>query len=144
MNGNYKYIALLALFFFFCSDSVQVSDTLSERAAIFPDYTDITIPANIAPLNFSLETPVEDARAVLSFSDQQIRVKAKDNQFVFPVSKWKKLLSSAAGNEVKVVVQVKDKGKWVEYAPVKWNVAAETGRSLYSLPSDCTGIHFME
>ena len=124
MNGNYKYIALLALFFS-CSDSVQVSDTLSERAAIFPDYTDITIPANIAPLNFSLETPVEDARAVLSFSDQQIRVKAKDNQFVFPVSKWKKLLSSAAGNEVKVVVQVKDKGKWVEYAPVKWNVAAE-------------------
>ena len=124
MNGNYKYIALLALFFS-CSDSVQVSDTLSERPAIFPDYTDITIPANIAPLNFSLETPVEDARAVLSFSDQQIRVKAKDNQFVFPVSKWKKLLSSAAGNEVKVVVQVKDKGKWVEYAPVKWNVAAE-------------------
>ena len=124
MNGNYKYIALLALFFS-CSDSVQVSDTLSERPAIFPDYTDITIPANIAPLNFSLETPVEDARAVLSFSDQQIKVKAKDNQFVFPVSKWKKLLSSAAGNEVKVVVQVKDKGKWVEYAPVKWNVAAE-------------------
>ena len=64
MNGNYKYIALLALFFS-CSDSVQVSDTLSERPAIFPDYTDITIPANIAPLNFSLETPVEDARAVL-------------------------------------------------------------------------------
>ena len=61
MNGNYKYIALLALFFS-CSDSVQVSDTLSERPAIFPDYTDITIPANIAPLNFSLETPVEDAR----------------------------------------------------------------------------------
>ena len=39
MNGNYKYIALLALFFS-CSDSVQVSDTLSERPAIFPDYTD--------------------------------------------------------------------------------------------------------
>ena len=35
MNGNYKYIALLALFFS-CSDSVQVSDTLSERACYLP------------------------------------------------------------------------------------------------------------
>ena len=34
MNGNYKYIALLALFFS-CSDSVQVSETLDRKPAIF-------------------------------------------------------------------------------------------------------------
>ena len=54
MNGNYKYIALLTLFFS-CSDSVQVSETLDRKPAIVPDYADITIPANIAPLNFSLK-----------------------------------------------------------------------------------------
>ncbi len=124
MNGNYKYIALLALFFS-CSDSVQVSETLDRKPAIVPDYADITIPANIAPLNFSLKDSMEDAQVVLSYSDQRIEVKSKDNQFVFPTSKWKRLLSSAAGNEVEVVVRVKEKGKWLEYAPVKWSVAAE-------------------
>ena len=125
MNGNYKYIALLALFFS-CSDSVQVSETLDRKPAIVPDYADITIPANIAPLNFSLKDSMGDAQVVLSYSDQRIEVKSKDNQFVFPTSKWKRLLSSAAGNEVEVVVRVKEKGKWLEYAPVKWSVAAES------------------
>lgn len=124
MNGNYKYVALLALFFS-CSDKVQVSEKLNGKPALIPDYTDLTIPANIAPLNFSLETPAEDARAVLSFSNQQVEVRAKANQFVFPLSKWKKLLSSAAGDEIEVRIQAKDKGRWVEYAPVKWKVATE-------------------
>ena len=124
MNGNYKYIALLILFFS-CSDSVQVSETLDRKPAIVPDYADITIPANIAPLNFSLKDSVEDALVVLSYAGQQVEVRAKDNQFVFPISKWKKLLSSATGNTVEVVVRVKEKGKWLEYAPVKWSVAAE-------------------
>ena len=124
MNGNYKYIALLILFFS-CSDSVQVSETLDRKPAIVPDYADITIPANIAPLNFSLKDSVEDAQVVLSYAGQQVEVRAKDNQFVFPISKWKKLLSSATGNTVEVVVRVKEKGKWLEYAPVKWSVAAE-------------------
>ncbi|WP_289006764.1 hypothetical protein [uncultured Parabacteroides sp.] len=124
MNGNYKYIALLTLFFS-CSDSVQVSETLDRKPAIVPDYADITIPANIAPLNFSLKDSVEDAQVVLSYAGQQVEVRAKDNQFVFPISKWKKLLSSATGNTVEVVVRVKERGKWLEYAPVKWSVAAE-------------------
>lgn len=124
MNGFYKYIALLA-FCVSCSDSVQISETRNEKPVISPDYTDITIPVNIAPLNFSLTTATEDARAVLSYSDQQIAVEAKDNQFVIPASKWKKLLSSAAGHTIEVTVQVKEKGKWVEYAPIKWTIAPE-------------------
>lgn len=124
MSGIYKYIVLLAVCVS-CSDSVQISETLSEKPVINPDYTDITIPANIAPLNFSLNTLAEDARAVLSCSDRQIVVKAKDGQFVIPASKWKKLLSSATGNAVDVVVQVKDNGKWMEYAPIRWSIASE-------------------
>lgn len=91
MNRNYKYIVLLALFMS-CSDSVQINNKLSEKPVINPDYTDVTVPANIAPLNFSLTTPYEDARAVLSSADQKIEVKAKGGQFVIPASKWKKLL----------------------------------------------------
>lgn len=124
MNRNYKYMVLLALFMS-CSDSVQINNKLSEKPVINPDYTDVTVPANIAPLNFSLTTPYEDARAVLSSADQKIEVKAKGGQFVIPASKWKKLLQAASGNTVDVTVQAKDKGQWVEYAPFKLYVATE-------------------
>ena len=124
MNRNYKYMVLLALFMS-CSDSVQINNKLSEKPVINPDYTDVTVPANIAPLNFSLTPPYEDARAVLSSADQKIEVKAKGGQFVIPASKWKKLLQAASGNTVDVTVQAKDKGQWVEYAPFKLYVATE-------------------
>lgn len=124
MNGNYKYIALLALFMS-CSDAVQVSNKLDETPSISPDYTDVTIPANIAPLNFSLTAECEDARAVFSANSQTIDVGLKGSQFLIPPSKWKKLLQSATGNAVDVTVQVKNNGQWTEYAPFKMYVANE-------------------
>lgn len=124
MNGNYKYIALLALFMS-CSDAVQVSNKLDETPSISPDYTDVTIPANIAPLNFSLTDECEDARAVFSANSQTIDVGLKGSQFLIPPSKWKKLLQSATGNAVDVTVQVKNNGQWTEYAPFKMYVANE-------------------
>lgn len=124
MNGNYKYIVLLAMLMS-CSDAVQVSDKLNEKPSISPDYTDVTIPANIAPLNFSLTAGCEDARAVLSANGQTVNVGLKGGQFFIPPSKWKKLLQSATGNAVDVTVQVKNNGKWAEYAPFKMYVASE-------------------
>lgn len=124
MNGNYKYIVLLALFMS-CSDAVQVSNKLNEKPSISPDYTDVTIPVNIAPLNFSLTAECEDARAVLSANGQTVHVGLKDGQFFIPPSKWKKLLQSATGNAVDVTVQVKNNGQWIEYAPFKMYVANE-------------------
>lgn len=124
MNGNYKYIVLLAMLMS-CSDAVQVSDKLNEKPSISPDYTDVTIPANIAPLNFSLTAGCEDARAVLSATGQTVNVGLKGGQFFISPSKWKKLLQSATGNAVDVTVQVKNNGKWAEYAPFKMYVASE-------------------
>lgn len=124
MNGNYKYIVLLAMLMS-CSDAVQVSDKLNEKPSISPDYTDVTIPANIAPLNFSLTAGCEDARAVLSANGRTVNVGLKGGQFFILPSKWKKLLQSATGNAVDVTVQVKNNGKWAEYAPFKMYVASE-------------------
>ena len=124
MKGKYKYIVLLAMFMS-CSDAIQVNDRLSEKPVISPDYTDITIPANIAPLNFSLATQYKEARVILSSADRRIEVEAKRGQFVIPPSQWKKLLLSTVGNAIDVTIQVKEKDKWTEYAPFKLYVAAE-------------------
>ena len=37
-----------------CSGPVRIQKNLEVKPEIFPDYADVTIPPNIAPLNFKL------------------------------------------------------------------------------------------
>ena len=40
-----------------CSGPVRIQKNLEVKPEIFPDYADVTIPPNIAPLNFKLKDP---------------------------------------------------------------------------------------
>lgn len=119
-----KYIVGLALCLS-CTEEVRVSETLDHVPAIVPDYTEVTIPTNIAPLNFSLKDAAGDARAVATYADHRVEAKLKDGGFVFPVSAWKRLLQAAKGKAVDVVIQEKREGRWIAYAPFHWMVAEE-------------------
>jgi hypothetical protein len=62
---------------------------------IFPDYTSITLPYNIAPINFMVEDGSEKIIAHFSSkSGKKITVKSSNNKIEIPVSAWKKLLSA--------------------------------------------------
>ena len=43
---------LLATMLFSCTTNVQNAELVNEYPKIYPDYIDVTIPQNIAPLNF--------------------------------------------------------------------------------------------
>lgn len=49
-----------------CSGPVRIQKNLEVKPEIFPDYADVTIPPNIAPLNFKLKDACAEARAILS------------------------------------------------------------------------------
>ena len=67
MNYNLKYIlvvAAAALLTACGKPTAQVPAQyaqLEERADIYPDYTDIVVPPNIAPLNFMVRDTLADA-----------------------------------------------------------------------------------
>ena len=48
-----------------CSGPVRIQKNLEGKPEIFPDYADVTIPPNIAPLNFKLKDACAEARAIL-------------------------------------------------------------------------------
>ena len=48
-----------------CSGPVRIQKNLEVKPEIFPDYVDVTIPPNIAPLNFKLKDACAEARAIL-------------------------------------------------------------------------------
>ena len=47
-----------------CSGPVRIQKNLEVKPEIFPDYADVTIPPNIAPLNFKLKDACAEARAI--------------------------------------------------------------------------------
>lgn len=120
----------MQLFFIFwlaglaaCTPIPENVTRVKECAPIYPDYTDITIPYNIAPLNFMIEGA--EGLQVTAYGDtDSLRISGKDKAR-FPIGKWKKLLLQQKGKSVQVRVTALMKGKWLEYPSFQWQVAAE-------------------
>ena len=114
MKRNILYITCLFLILLgiSCSDTIPVSKETSEKPVLFPDYADVTIPYNIAPLNFKIENPHAEAFAVLKFGEEKIQVKEKGGQFYLPASDWRKLLKRATGKAIQVKLYAKAK-EWL-------------------------------
>jgi len=97
---------------------VQQSDALPP---IYPDYCDVTIPQNIAPLNFLLRTNCEAIEVKVG----DITINAKGNEAVFDIDDWKTLMEESAGKEVDVVVTALIDGRWTAYKPFHWQVVTD-------------------
>lgn len=119
------YIILIYLLTACSGGNWQVDEHISEYPEIFPDYTDCTIPYNIAPLNFTLASDFKKARVRLSHGTEQWIVKAAKGQFTFAPSRWKKLMEAAKGGEIKVEIAVSDGKVWKSYTPFLLRIANE-------------------
>jgi hypothetical protein len=111
-----------------CSERVQkVSRMLDVMPAIFPDYTEVTIPPNIAPLHFKLADScvAKHVQAIFEMDGKQVVVNAQENQFEISSSAWQKLIKGAAGKSLNVTIQAELNGEWVGYAPFRLYVAKE-------------------
>ena len=73
------------------SCGLSFSDTAAEQEPmLFPDYTDITLPVNIAPLNFSVEGA--DALRLEIEGRASHLFKANGSEMRFPMKRWKQLM----------------------------------------------------
>jgi hypothetical protein len=94
---------------------------------IKPDYSGITIPPNIAPLNFSLQdSSVACVVELESAKGPLIRVWGKKGVVRIDAAPWKRLLSENAGNSLNVTVYARDnRGAWRRYSPIENPIAEE-------------------
>ena len=103
----------------------NANKTIDSYPEIFPDYTEVTIPTNIAPLNFGLIDKNAEAWASLSIGNESIQVPMKKGTFHWNASDWKKLLTIATGKSIKVVVTVKTETGWANYKPFEIYVSKD-------------------
>lgn len=89
-----------------CNAWHEPSAVSDAQPVIFPDYAGVTIPSDIAPLNFMVEDAAH-IQAVFVVSGSEIAaVKGKDGVIAIPQKVWNKIMSCAAGSSVSVEVSV--------------------------------------
>lgn len=108
---NSKVISFCVLVIFLVTgcDSRDVrpaGDHTDRTSFMFPDYQEVTIPCNIAPLNFYYTHP-DLSRAVTVFSSGEVSVTFKGREVVWKEKAWKRLLEAAVGSSIEVVSSLK-------------------------------------
>ena len=77
---------------------------------IYPDYKDVTVPANIAPLNFRYAMKgVRNARTTFTVDGRSVTIKGAEVEW--RVGPWKAFLADAAGKTVQVEASAVVEGK---------------------------------
>ena len=98
-----------------CSKDIRIAGEIGESPEIFPDYKDITIPVNIAPMNFQIITEASDAAVIVNDGDSEKVIMADDGLVSFGSRFWKSLLRENAGKTVSFTVCEKTKDGWHAY-----------------------------
>ena len=116
-------ILLLSGVFSSCVSLPEQAETFARTPSIFPDYAQVMIPPNIAPLNFHVTEP---GKKIVRFkgNTQEFLVKG-DELIKIPQKKWQSLLKDAAGGNVHVTVYAKEAGKWIQYNDINWQVSTD-------------------
>jgi len=92
---------------------IDKSEPEGRLPLIEPDYKDITIPPNIAPMNFKI---VEEAKyfiitATSEGSGYKITVRSNDGTICFPEKSWRKLTGQSRNKKITITVFASDGNK---------------------------------
>ena len=91
-------------------DNFTATDGSEGPLVIYPDYKDVTIPANIAPLNFRYAmADVRRARTTFTLGDKSVTIKGSEVEW--RLSAWKAFLAGAAGQTISVEAEAVVGGK---------------------------------
>ncbi|WP_297094186.1 hypothetical protein [uncultured Draconibacterium sp.] len=111
---------LVLLFLISCKQSPQNAKTVDTFPAIYPDYINVTIPENIAPLNFMLTDSAKNTVVTIEGKEGSLTVSG-EQKIQIPIKKWKELL--AAGEQtISVTVTCLTNEEWTQYKPFSWTV----------------------
>ncbi len=123
-----KYIAsFLAIFALLACNSAKVPEQFSKTdkfPAIYPDYVNVTVPVNIAPLTFQLESPADEMVARFAFGNEEIVCGGEAAQPDF--DDWKHLTQQAVGKDITVEVFACKDGSWTKYKPFAITVSPDS------------------
>ena len=88
---------------------------LQKEPLVYPDYIGVTVPVNIAPLNFELLVAADDA--VIRFSAEGKEIVCSGLKARPDIDEWRALTKAAVGKHISVEVFAEKDGQWVRFMP---------------------------
>ena len=128
----HSYTMLLAAVMLLLSSCANHPDVPSSSKAanslpnIYPDYCNVTVPYNIAPLNFMLPSDQYEACiARISTPDGQQQTYGNGVKVQIPEQEWHEMLAASKGKSLKVEVWGQKEGQWLSFNPFEIRVTEE-------------------
>lgn len=108
-------------------EAVVPTDSRPATAALqmYPDYRDVTLPPNIAPLNFMVRNAADNYVATFEAKDRQVVAGREDGKIEIDTTEWRALTRAARGGDIKVTVYAETDGTWQRYPEYTLHVAQE-------------------
>ncbi len=85
----------------------------NQLPAIYPDYTNVTVPINIAPLTFQIDGKADEVVARLTAGTEEVI--CGGDKIQPDADDWQRLKEAAKGNAIKVEVYAEENDSWTRY-----------------------------
>lgn len=109
-----------------CSEDIKVTGHLDFDPEVYPDYKGVTIPPNIAPMNFEvLSYKDSDWALILMASRKTYNLYANDGIFSFEDNFWKTLLADNRGEILAFQLCLKEDNGWKACKTFEMRIAEE-------------------
>ena len=121
------YLLLFLLFLAACTETVSDARQEKVQPQIYPDYTGVTIPVNIAPLCFSMaDEKALLIDAVITDGHGNNLHSQGDESVDFDIDDWHVLLGQNRGDSLSVTVSAKYEDGWHTYSPFSIYVSPDS------------------
>ncbi len=112
-------IHVLVLFLFViviqgCDYQIKSASRSEELPVIYPDYQNVTIPSNIAPLNFRIKGSSNKILVEFKYKGGKTVIAGK-GKIDIHVKKWRKILNESKGDSIIVTVNERISNSWKQY-----------------------------
>jgi hypothetical protein len=112
---------------FSCSTKIPPYQETEQEAKINPDYADITLPPNIAPLDFSINEAADKYLVKLISKENYSFILSSDNgKVIIPEGKWKKLLKCSKGKDINLEIYARKNNHWIKYKSITNHVSKDS------------------
>lgn len=127
-------VAGIGLLMAACAPTHEDAEQVDHIPNMYPKYANVTIPVNIAPLNFLLrEKQITNVEVVATIDGEPasesntLQVATRGRSIQFGMSEWKDFLQKASGKKIKVQVYSQaGKDGWTAYKPFRWEVVGDS------------------
>ncbi|SHI56319.1 WD40-like Beta Propeller Repeat [Tangfeifania diversioriginum] len=123
------FLNILLITFITGCKSPQIGEVqkANQLPKIFPNYINVTIPVNIAPMNFSIKEEGDLFWAKISSGNEELLIRSKNGVIKFQEKRWKKLIKNNQEGQLKIKIFVKKEENEItrEFEPFHMYIAKE-------------------